>query len=99
MGAQPSSTLSRLYFLRSHNALARRGATPMPDAFESHYRTVVRAITEGRVIPLLGAGVNLCGRPQGSDWQRGKYLPSGAELAAYLASYFEYPTTDLQDLI
>lgn len=71
----------------------------MPDALEPHYRTVVRAITEGRVIPLLGAGVNLTGRPQDSDWRRGQYLPSGAELAAYLASYFEYPTSDLQDLI
>jgi hypothetical protein len=71
----------------------------MPDAFEVHYRTVVRALSEGRVIPLLGAGVNLCGRPSDSDWRRGQYLPSGAELAAYLASYFDYPTTDLQDLI
>jgi hypothetical protein len=71
----------------------------MPDALESHYRTVVRALAEGRVIPLLGAGVNLCGRPLDSDWRRGQYLPSGAELAEYLASYFEYPTTDLQDLI
>lgn len=71
----------------------------MSDALESHYRTVVRALTEGRIIPLLGAGVNLCGRPKDSDWRRGQYLPSGAELAEYLASYFEYPTSDLQDLI
>jgi hypothetical protein len=71
----------------------------MPDGFESHYRTVVRAISEGRVIPLLGAGVNLCGRPKGLEWRRGQYLPSAAELAAYLAGYFEYPTADLQDLI
>jgi hypothetical protein len=70
----------------------------MQDALESHYRTVARAICEGRVIPLLGAGVNLVGRPTDSDW-RGHYLPSGAELAAYLASYFEYPTSDLQELI
>ena len=35
--------------------------------------------------PLLGAGVNLCGRPHDTGWLRGQYLPSGSELAAHLA--------------
>ena len=31
---------------------------------EDHYRMVLRPMLERRVVPFLGAGVNLCGRPQ-----------------------------------
>jgi hypothetical protein len=50
----------------------------------------------GHVTPLLGAGVNLSARPENYQWrppardERG-YLPSGAELASYIADSFEYP--------
>jgi hypothetical protein len=58
----------------------------MPDPeLEEHYHTVVRSICDGRVIPFLGAGANLCGRPAGTSWQMGQYLPKGDELAVYLA--------------
>ena len=71
----------------------------MPD-LTSHYRTVAKAIMEGRVVPLLGAGVNLCGRPPDVVWNReqAQYLPSGKELVEFLAQYFEYPEQDLLDL-
>jgi hypothetical protein len=58
-----------------------------------------RAIAEGRVVPLLGAGVNLSGRPSGVVWRQGHDLPSGAELAAYLAATFEFPAQEPQDLL
>jgi hypothetical protein len=61
------------------------------EALESHYRVVVKGIMDGRVVPLLGAGVNLCGRPAEMAWSRGEYLPSGGELAKYLAEQFDYP--------
>ena len=67
-------------------------------ALESHYRTVVKGIVDGRVVPLLGAGVNLCGRPPEAAWSRGQYLPSGTELAKYLADEFDYPPEEDQDL-
>jgi hypothetical protein len=51
------------------------------------------------VIPLLGAGVNRCGRPSGSDWGKGKFLPDGVELARYLANYAGYPEEDPRDLV
>ena len=54
----------------------------MPEQLETldpHYKTVIKAITDGRLVPFLGAGVNLCGRPQNVAWQRGQYLPSGGE--------------------
>jgi hypothetical protein len=50
------------------------------------------------VIPFLGAGANLCDRPEGVSWQAG-YLPSGAELAAYLAETYAYPEQDVSNLL
>jgi hypothetical protein len=65
----------------------------MSEALEGHYRQVAKAmILDGRVVPLLGAGVNLCGRPADRTWIRGsRLLPSGGELAEHLAESFEYP--------
>jgi hypothetical protein len=51
----------------------------------------MQAMAEGMVVPLLGAGVNLCGRPPGAGWEHGRYLPDGAELADILAGHFRSP--------
>jgi hypothetical protein len=66
---------------------------------EAHYQVVLRALVEGRVVPLLGAGVNRCGRPDGTPWGRGRYLPDGAELAGYLANFSAYPDPNPADLV
>ena len=66
---------------------------------DTHFRIVSRAIAEGRVVPLIGAGVNMTGRPSGEAWQQGRYLPSGNELAAYLAAAFDFPAQERQDLL
>lgn len=68
----------------------------MDHALELHYRTVVKAITDGRLVPFLGAGANLSGRPAGMHWQPGnhRFLPSAGELAHYLARSFDCPTDD-----
>jgi hypothetical protein len=64
-----------------------------------HYETVTRGFTLGRVTPVLGAGANLTGRPDGTGWvPRGNYLPSGGELAEYLAGFFRYDG-DPSDLV
>jgi hypothetical protein len=54
---------------------------------------------EGRLVPLLGAGVNRCGRPDGSRWQSGRYLPDGGELARHLAHLSAYPDGQQADLV
>lgn len=56
-------------------------------------RSVARKLLKGMVVPLLGAGVNACGRPVDFTWHlRDKqHLPTGGELAAYLAEEFEAP--------
>lgn len=71
----------------------------MSDPLQTHYSRVTQAIVDGRVVPLLGAGVNLCGRPDKTAWQRGQYLPSGYELAQYLAEKFSYPAEEVMDLV
>ena len=63
----------------------------MEHGLELHSRRVMRAMLEGRVVPLLGAGANLADRPPGAAWEHGRYLPSNAELAHHLASRFDYP--------
>lgn len=57
---------------------------------------IARRLLRGKVIPVLGAGVNLCERPPDARWMRGKYLPSGSELAAELA--LAYPIIESNDL-
>jgi hypothetical protein len=50
---------------------------------DQHFRLIAPRIAEGRVIPFLGAGVNLCGRNQLPATT--PTLPSGSELATHLA--------------
>ena len=70
-----------------------------PQDVELHYKLVVKALGEGRLVPFLGAGVNMCGRPEGEPWEAGKstFLPSGSELALYLATdfFFDEEADDL----
>lgn len=72
-------------------------------ALSAHCERVIDEIAAGRVVPFLGAGANLCGRPVASPehrWEpRQTYLPSGTELASYLADRFDYPEPDTQDLV
>jgi hypothetical protein len=70
----------------------------VPDTLELHCRRVMRAVSEGRVVPLFGAGANLCDRPHGAPWEQGRHLPSGAELATHLAARFDYPADELREL-
>lgn len=72
----------------------------MSDDLASHLNLITKAIVDGRVVPFLGAGVNLCGRPADATWtsQARGYLPSGGELATHLASSFGYPAEEPRDL-
>ena len=66
---------------------------------KQHCLLVVDAIKRGRVVPFLGAGVNLCDRPtpinEDADWKwdnsRSEFLPTGSELAEHLAREFYFP--------
>jgi hypothetical protein len=69
------------------------------EPLESHTRKVAKAMAKGRVVPLLGAGANLCDRPPGVPWDLDRFPPSGAELAAKLSEEFGYPLEDRTDLV
>jgi hypothetical protein len=71
----------------------------MREPLESHCRKVVKAMSRGQVVPLLGAGANLCDRPPDTPWDADRYPPSGAELARLLADEFGYPLDDRSDLV
>jgi hypothetical protein len=77
----------------------RRWQPRRPDELDAHYKTVVKAFSDGRVVPFLGIGANLCGRPVDAQWQSHHYLPSDAELAEYLADNFGYPAPNRRDLL
>jgi hypothetical protein len=68
------------------------------DSLNRHCQIVARRLGAGSVVPFLGAGANLCGRPPDVRWPAEGFLPSGPELAAYLAEPYGYPEDDL-DLI
>ena len=72
---------------------------PVPDEVLDHCRVIANALGDGEVVPFLGAGVNLCGRPQGQPWKQGEYLPSGKELSQYLAQRSSYPLADTENLV
>jgi hypothetical protein len=71
-----------------------------PEALAEHYSTAVRGMRNGWVVPVLGAGANRAGRPEGQDWSFGSpYLPDGGELAEYLSDEFDDYDGDPRDLI
>jgi hypothetical protein len=81
------------------NRLSESGTAFVASTLDAHYELVVRSFIDGRVIPLLGAGANRCGRPPDAAWGRGRYVPDGGELAAYLARWGAYPGNDRSDLV
>jgi hypothetical protein len=68
------------------------GSTQTED--DDHFWLLATRLNAGRVVPFLGAGANLCGRPPGAGFERGRYLPSGAELAHLLAEKIRYPVDE-----
>jgi len=65
----------------------------------AHYDSIIAALRQGELIPFLGAGVNLFGREERDEYLPGSYLPSGRELAVYLAGQFGYTQPDHKDLL
>src|SRR5439155_16899928 len=38
----------------------------------AHYKQVIKAVIDGRVVPFLGADINLCGRQVEVPWRHGQ---------------------------
>jgi hypothetical protein len=65
------------------------------DSLNRHCQIVTRRLGSGSLVPFLGAGANLVERPSEAQWESDGYLPSGLELAEYLAEPYAYPEADL----
>src|SRR5918998_4278251 len=74
------------------------GVSTMPDEWGHVYDLIVRRLVRGKVVPVLGPGVNLSERPPQVSWELGRYLPSSQELAAELARYIGNVPIDSYDL-
>jgi len=63
------------------------------DDWETHFRDVADKLFSGRLVTFLGAGINLCDRPPDAKFslEGREYLPSGAELAHFLAAEYHFP--------
>jgi hypothetical protein len=68
----------------------------MTDELE-HVDFITRRLLKGKVVPVLGAGVNLWKRPP-PIFERGRCLPSGQELADELARHLGNVKIDRRDL-
>jgi hypothetical protein len=71
----------------------------MAEADEQHYLHLSDLMAAGEVVPFLGAGANMCDRPDETPWELGRFLPSAAELAESLAQRSRYPARDGFDLL
>jgi hypothetical protein len=67
---------------------------------EPPYGVIVDLLRRGKVVPFLGAGVNLGMRQPGAKWDEEvpTFLPSGAELSRFLAAKSSFPSKDDHDL-
>jgi hypothetical protein len=66
---------------------------PVDADLRQHYGNLINFMLDGRVVPFLGAGANLCGRPREAAWQehQREFLPSGFELSTFLSREFGTP--------
>jgi hypothetical protein len=87
LGIEPSPELQRLHasILRQEGGLELATTIGLVD--EDHIAELLETLLAGRLVPVLGAGVNVAGR-----------LPAAEELAAHLAETFDSPPEHARDL-
>lgn len=93
LGADLRSYIERR--LKGEQRPAPKSKAPPP------YGDIARALKAGKVIPVIGGDVSRCGRPPGGAWDpdRPAFLPSGTELARFLADDTGFPgDADRDDL-
>lgn len=66
---------------------------------EPPYGEIWDLLHAGKVVPFLGAGASLLGRTQEATWDsnRPAFLPTGRDLAHFLADKSNFPSSDPQD--
>lgn len=59
-------------------------APALNDAYEDDFALMMNAFMEGRVVPVLGMGVNFVERPSGASWKNSKHAPTPEEIIEFL---------------
>jgi len=58
----------------------------MPQQIEPPYEVILDRLRQGKVVPFVGAGASIVGRPEGTAWRsESEFPPRGAELSSLLA--------------
>jgi subtilisin family serine protease len=86
--------------MRGDCIVLRKKRWPRDLESSAHFSFVRDLIFSGKIVPFLGAGVNLCDRIEGSKFEaNGLQLPSGSEPTDRLAKKLYYPENDVKDLV
>jgi len=77
-----------------------RGSHVPGPSLEPPYELIRDGLKKGRVIPFIGSGASLVGRPQGKEWNcpQCDFLPKASELADYLDRRSGFPSIEPPDL-
>jgi DNA-binding SARP family transcriptional activator len=98
LGIEPSASLQELEraILQQADGLAPTASAP---ALGDHYQELLEALAAGRLVPVLGGGVNPAARPPDTPWEKGDSSPpEERDVAAYLASCFDCPPDQAREL-
>ena len=90
LGIEPSPALQQLYRSMLRQEAVLEHAPPPPRAPEDHLEEVVRALLGGRLVTVVGAGVNI-------TLERGG-LPGPTEVVSHLVKSFDCPPEYAHDL-
>lgn len=71
-----------------------------PDFIDNHFKFVVKSITAGELVPVIGDFAPLFGRPINTKWHphQTDFPPANSELASHLAQKFNVPISGMLDL-
>jgi len=65
------------------------------DALGPPYGEIWNLMAEGRIVPFLGAGASLAGRPENVPWSKtAEFFPNARELADFLAVPAVFPAAE-----
>lgn len=75
-------------------------ASPAAGGFHPPYDIILEGLMTGQVIPFLGAGASLAGRPTDFTWTHpeSRFPPTAAELASYLDRRSGFPSRSQLEL-
>ena len=99
LGIDPSRSLQQLHASILRQEAGLEPAAPLLSVGD-HHGEVAKALLAGRLVPVLGSGVNLGSGEEGrtGDPQPGPFLPDGTDVVAYLSECFDCPPAGVREI-